>query len=40
VALSRCRTLDGLALARPMRPSDILFDPSAMGYRSTFDALA
>ena len=33
VALSRCRTLEGLALARPLRPSDILFDPAAMGYR-------
>ena len=33
VALSRCRTLEGLALARPLRPTDILFDPSAMGYR-------
>jgi ATP-dependent exoDNAse (exonuclease V) alpha subunit len=39
VALSRCRTLDGLALARPLRPSDVLFDPSAMGYRQVFDAL-
>jgi ATP-dependent exoDNAse (exonuclease V) alpha subunit len=39
VALSRCRTLEGLALARPLKPADILFDPSAMGYRSAFDAL-
>ena len=39
VALSRCRTLEGLALARPMRPSDILFDPRAMGYRDAFHAL-
>ena len=29
VALSRCRTLEGLALARPLRPSDILFDRAA-----------
>jgi hypothetical protein len=39
VALSRCRGLDGLALARPLRPSDILFDPAAMGYRRMFEAL-
>jgi ATP-dependent exoDNAse (exonuclease V) alpha subunit len=40
VALSRCRTLDGLALARQLRPSDILFDPAAMGYRRLFAALS
>jgi hypothetical protein len=40
VALSRCRTLEGLALARPLRPSDILFDPSVMSYRRLFEALA
>jgi ATP-dependent DNA helicase PIF1 len=39
VALSRCRTLEGLALARPLRPSDILFDPAVMGYRQKFEAL-
>ncbi len=39
VALSRCRTLEGLALARPLKPSDILFDPAAMGYRRTFELL-
>jgi ATP-dependent DNA helicase PIF1 len=39
VALSRCRTLDGLALARPLKPSDIMFDSAAMGYRRMFDAL-
>ncbi len=39
VALSRCRTLEGLSLARPLRPSDILFDRSAMGYRDIFPAL-
>lgn len=39
VALSRCRSLDGLALARPLRPQDVLFDPSALGYRNVFDAL-
>lgn len=39
VALSRCRTLEGLALARPLKPSDILFDPGAMGYRDVFPRL-
>ncbi|MCZ7593910.1 MAG: AAA family ATPase [Hyphomicrobium sp.] len=40
VALSRCRSLDGLALARPLRPSDILFDRSATGYRDKFARLS
>jgi ATP-dependent exoDNAse (exonuclease V) alpha subunit len=39
VALSRCRTMHGLALARPLRPSDILFDRAAMGYRQVFESL-
>ncbi|MEQ8824185.1 MAG: DEAD/DEAH box helicase [Filomicrobium sp.] len=39
VALSRCRSLEGLALARPLRPNDVLFDPSALGYRDAFHAL-
>lgn len=39
VALSRCRTLDGLALARPLQPRDILFDRSALGYRDVFHAV-
>ncbi|NOU07049.1 MAG: AAA family ATPase [Hyphomicrobiaceae bacterium] len=39
VALSRCRTLDGLTLARQLRPSDIIFDPAAMDYRSIFQSL-
>lgn len=39
VALSRCRSLEGLALARPLRPKDILFDPAAMGYREIFPTL-
>jgi ATP-dependent exoDNAse (exonuclease V) alpha subunit len=37
VALSRCRTLEGLALARPLRPTDILFDPAVMAYRRLFE---
>jgi ATP-dependent exoDNAse (exonuclease V) alpha subunit len=40
VALSRCRTLGGLALARPLKPQDILFDDQAMGYRGLFHRLA
>ena len=40
VALSRCRTLEGLALARALTPGDIQFDPSAMGYRDAFPALS
>lgn len=39
VALSRCRSLDGLALARRLTPADILFDPAATGYRDAFPAL-
>lgn len=39
VALSRCRTLEGLALARRLLPRDILFDRSAMGYRELFPSL-
>ena len=40
VALSRCRSLEGLALARPLTPGDILFDRSAMAYREAFPQLA
>lgn len=40
VALSRCRSLEGLALARPLRPGDIMFDRSAMGYRDRFAPLS
>ncbi len=39
VAISRCRSLEGLAFARPLRPQDVLFDPAAMGYRDLFPAL-
>jgi ATP-dependent DNA helicase PIF1 len=39
VALSRCRSLAGLALARPLRGEDILFDAAVLGYRRLFDAL-
>ena len=40
VAISRCRSLAGLAFARPLRPQDVLFDPAAMGYRDMFPALS
>ena len=36
VALSRCRTLGGLALARALTPRDILFDRACAGYREVF----
>jgi ATP-dependent DNA helicase PIF1 len=36
VALSRCRTLEGLALARPLHRWDIVFDQAATGYRDRF----
>jgi ATP-dependent exoDNAse (exonuclease V) alpha subunit len=39
VALSRCRSLEGLALGRPLRASDVRFDPAAMGYRELFTPL-
>jgi ATP-dependent DNA helicase PIF1 len=39
VALSRVRSLAGLALARPLRRPDIIFDPAALGYRAAFRAV-
>jgi len=39
VALSRCRSIEGLSLARPLRISDILFDDGAVGYQELFAAL-
>jgi len=39
VALSRSRTLDGLALDRALKPSDIIFDPAALGYRDRFQPI-
>lgn len=39
VALSRCRALDGLALGRPLRPADVMFDPAVLGYRDVFSRL-
>lgn len=39
VALSRCRDLDGLSMARELRERDILFDVSATGYQDIFPSL-
>jgi ATP-dependent exoDNAse (exonuclease V) alpha subunit len=39
VALSRCRSLQGLALARPLTPRDVMFDVGATGYRQVFEPL-
>ena len=39
VALSRCRTLEGMSLARPLRPQDVLFDKAVLGYRDRFPSL-
>ena len=36
VALSRCRTLEGVRLGRAVRPSDILLDRAALEYREAF----
>ena len=36
VALSRCRTLDGLAMARPLARRDVIFDAAVTGYRGVF----
>lgn len=37
VALSRCRTLEGLTLKRPMRLSDIIFDARVANYHDPFE---
>ena len=36
VALSRCRTLEGVRLGRAVRPSDILLDPAALEFGEAF----
>ncbi len=38
VALSRCRTLEGLAMARPLERRDVIFDQAATGYRQVFQS--
>jgi ATP-dependent exoDNAse (exonuclease V) alpha subunit len=39
VALSRCRTMEGLTLARPLTRRDMIFDSAALGYREVFPGL-
>ena len=39
VALSRCRDLEGLTLARALRDRDILFDSGATRYQALFPAV-
>lgn len=39
VALSRCRTMEGLSMARPLRSGDIKFDINATRYRDLFPSL-
>jgi len=39
VALSRCRTMEGLALARPLTRRDVLFESEALRYREVFPGL-
>ncbi len=39
VALSRCRSLEGLSLARRLEPRDVLFDREVLGYRKRFPSL-
>jgi ATP-dependent DNA helicase PIF1 len=36
VALSRCRSLEGIVLSRPVTPRDILFDERIHGFRQVF----
>lgn len=39
VALSRCRSLEGMALARPISRYDVKFDERALAYRQLFPAV-
>ena len=39
VALSRARSMQGLVLARPLRPTDVVFDPGAVSYDRAFPLL-
>lgn len=39
VALSRCRTLDGITLTRPVRYDDVIFDDQVFGFRDRFEKL-
>jgi len=40
VALSRCRTMEGLSMARPLRGGDVKFDINATRYKDIFLPLA
>src|SRR5262249_41720074 len=40
VALSRCRSLDGLALSRPISPRDVLLDEAIYDYRHLFASVS
>jgi hypothetical protein len=35
--LSRCRSLEGLLLRRPIRKSDIILDPLVLDYEHAFE---
>ena len=39
VALSRCRSLKGIALSRPVFTSDVIVDEAVYGYKSVFTAV-
>ena len=39
VALSRCRSLEGIVFSRPVTPRDILFDERIYGFRRVFQPL-
>jgi len=36
VALSRCRTLEGITLKRRLAPRDIIFDEQVLGFKNNF----
>jgi ATP-dependent exoDNAse (exonuclease V) alpha subunit len=40
VALSRCRSLEGLALAHPVREADVILDDQIRDYRRVFPPAA
>ena len=39
VALSRCRTMEGITLKRPVAYSDVVFDERIFGFRERFDRI-
>lgn len=40
VALSRCTSLQGIALSRPIFPTDVIFDDAVYGYRDVFTPMS